>query len=103
MEVICPLCKGTNLAYILFGYPSEGMRKAAATDHFILGGCVPLEEHWYCEDCKRAVKIKTAMPCAYCEQCHAFLAPEHVEITTTEEAEEWTCSQCESLVKRKQV
>ena len=102
MEVCCPLCKGTNLSYILFGYPSEGMIRAESSGHFRLGGSIVKEEHWFCKDCNKAVYIKSKMPCAYCEKCKSFLASEDVEIFSTERTEVWKCLKCNSVVKRKE-
>ena len=70
INVECLDCKGKNLSFVLFGYPSEGMLEAEAGGHFMLGGCMPKEEKWFCKDCNKFVNIKTRWPCAYCTNCN---------------------------------
>ena len=98
MKVFCPICNGINLSYVLFGYPSDGMIEAEATGRFMLGGCIPREEHWFCKDCEKYVTIRTKMPCAFCEQCKLFLSPDDVKI---EENDDWICITCNNKIKSK--
>ncbi len=53
--LLCPSCNGDDIAYILWGLPSDvdGIKKDLAESAIVLGGCLVTDHDpkWECNDC----------------------------------------------------
>jgi hypothetical protein len=51
----CPHCKSTEIASIVYGYPSDELLNSD-DDNVVLGGCVVSDDsaQWQCKQCQRS-------------------------------------------------
>ena len=94
IEISCPNCNSEDITFVWYGMYAPEQQAEMEKGGFRIGGCVPCDDKWYCNNCNQYFKSDAPIPCAYCIKCKVLLAPEHVKI----ENDEKICLNCGSVL-----